>query len=1134
MASSQPTSPVRSPSPDRFELSPNSKLKKLLAAVDSDSDGENTRVHTKTAHFARRASPTVSDRSNDAPERASSDEDAEPTGRIASRMQNGQYDARARVRDMLQNSTAKQSRGDAADIEMTDSAAAGAQGSDSEDDIIRPRGRLASRMQGGERSAEQDTRPGAEESTTEATGMNRPSQGLEDAEMADGGADDEEEGVSVRPRKLKQRQRRSKTPESNIATPQKEASPGLFVTPSKSPTSAQPSSQAEGSGSDGDVPVLKSNRFQALVEKKRNERLAREAEEARKREARAAAAEELGDDNDDDVSDISDDEGGRKLTQEQKAKTRPSRQASKRALEEMNRETQRMQRAMQLAHEAKTKKKITKATLFERFNFNPGGNATKDKLQSSSRPQTPTSAKSTDAEMRDPETPPSSPPARVEDVLGKNLVGLQSQVGASVPQSTTPRIEERIQEQAEEINDDFPDLMDMQAFARKPVDKGKGKAVTPELDIKPPSKRQVRIKLPPMQANKVDLGSGSNQDSGDDDDLVILDERRSKLDALFDRAPKDKSKESRSLYALRQLAHLDSPERKAHRKTDKAAMTPGELQAFLNQRARDQAKLEKERRMEMLRAKGIHIQTEEERERDREQVEDMVARARREAEEIMAREREDAKKEKRESGKADPLAWDDSDEDDDYTEEVENQSVAEVQMSGSEEEDDEEMVLDDDAVDQDGDETGEQERLREGSAARPFVDEDAEDDSGSEASSSGLSFVDPDEEEERHRWGASDEEADEAPAFVQARRPKKPTAIVPDDEADEDEARALVHARRRKRPTAIVSDDEDDLDVEATPRPKAHPATMTPAPKPKAVEFTPAPNSASPEVPKSVLRSANKTFIPGLPVNAGGPAGLGLTQIFAGTMDSQAMPFEGSPSQPMPTFDNFPDSQFSQKATDSADGMVLDSQPVPATQQNETQSGDNESQIQFNFSQSQTHGLDSLLRDDIMTQASDLMQPSQDDGFQDWTPLKERFVEPPSATADTVVQDPSQAVDLSHQSPLVQKRGRLRRKAAVASDSEEVDKADSTTKPSAFNILQDAAAMEKKRKAREEFIKKKSKAKEMVQEQAEESEDEYAGLGGVDGEDSDDDDAASVHEMIDDQTQNNQEADGLELAKFYA
>ncbi|KAI3396260.1 hypothetical protein diail_12342 [Diaporthe ilicicola] len=1104
MASSQPTSPVRSPSPDKFELSPNSKLKKLLAAVDSDSDDDKARNPTKKPQFARRASPTTSTRSNDAPERASSDDDdVQPRGRIASRMQVTQDDVRARVRDMLLNPQTKQSLGDSADVGMADRAASMGQGSDSEDDIFRPRGRLASRMKG---SDNVESRSDLHKSATEGMETDQLPKNTEDAEMADGGADVEEEATPVKRLRLKQRRRRSKTPDSNTVTPHKGSSPGLFVTPSKSPTSAQPSSQAEGSGSDGDVPALKTNRFQALVEKKRNERLAREAEEARKREARAAAAEELGDDNDDDVSDISDDEGGRKLTQTQKAKARPSRKASKKALEEMNRETQRMQRAMQLAHEAKTKKKITKATLFERFNFNPGGNATKEKPQSSSRPQTPASAKSTDAEMRDTETPPSSPPARVEDVLGKDLACLQAQAGATVPLPTTVDIER----QAEEDNDDFPDLMDMQAFARKPVEKGKGKAETPELDTKLPSKRQVRIKLPPMQANKVELGPEAIDNHDDDDDLVILDARRSKLDALFDRAPKDKSKESRSLYALRQLAHLNSPERKSHKKSGKGAMTPGELQAFLNQRARDQAKLEKERRMEMLKAKGIHVQTEEERERDREQIEDMVARARREAEEIMDREREDAKKEKRASGKSDPLAWDDSGSDDDYVEEEEEQNPAEVELSGSEgDEDDEQMVSGDvdDDDEQEDDDVG-QERLKQESAAQTFVDEGAEDDSASEVSASEPSFVDPEEEEERHRWGASDEEADETPAFVQARRPK--------------------------RPTAIISDDEEDLDVSATPKPKAYSATFTPAPKPKAAAFTPAPNSESPEVPTSVLRSANKTFIPGLPVNTGGPAGLGLTQIFAGTMDSQALPFEGSPSQPMPTFDNFPDSQFSERATTSADGMVLDSQPVQASQQNEIQAGDKESQIQFNFTQSQTHGLDSLLRDDIMTQTSDFLDPTQDDGFQDWTPLKERFVEPPSATADTVVHDPSQVEDISHQSPLLEKRGRLRRKAVVASDSEEeVGGADSATKPSAFNIMQDAATKEKKLKARDDFIKKKSKAKEMVEEQAQESEDEYAGLGGADGEDSDDDDAASVHEMIDDQTQNNQ-ADDINLAKFYA
>jgi mediator of replication checkpoint protein 1 len=84
----------------------------------------------------------------------------------------------------------------------------------------------------------------------------------------------------------------------------------------------------------------------------------------------------------------------------------------------------------------------------------------------------------------------------------------------------------------------------------------------------------------------------------------------------------------------------------------------------------------------------------------------------------------------------------------------------------------------------------------------------------------------------------------------------------------------------------------------------------------------------------------------------------------------------------------------------------------------------------------------------------------------------------------------------------------------------------------AFNKLQEGAKKEKKRQLQEEFLKKKSKAKEMVEEQAEESEDEYAGLGGVDGEDSDNESIASVKEMIDDAAGNN--VDEAKLAAFYA
>ncbi|KAJ4396461.1 hypothetical protein N0V93_000680 [Gnomoniopsis smithogilvyi] len=1095
MASSQPStsSPARSAaSPDRFALSPQARLKKLLATVDSDSDENEPKTKITKQKLPRQASPS-NKRDNDASSHASDDEAdvPRPRGRLAARMQGGASEdtdnVRERVKKLLQ-STPKP------DVEMTGTNERA--DSDDEDDVLRPRGRLAARMMGQDETAKASTEEQVRISPSELTAPKQHAEDAGDIRMMD---DDEDEDIPVR-RRFKQRQRQNQTPEPTTITPQDASSPGLFVTPSKSPPSAQESPAAE-SDSDMDMPALKSDRFAALVEKKRKERLAREAEEEEKRKARTAALEELDDDKDDDVSDITDDEGGRQLTQRQKG--RPSRKASKKAIEEMNRETQRMQRSMQLAHEAKTKKKIAKSSLFERFNFKPSGSAPM-KEKSSSRPQTPVSTKSTDAEMQDASTPPSSPPVRVEDVLGKGS-GVAGRI-----ESTT--VSTSMAGMGHDDETTLPDLLDIQAFARKPLDKGQGKATTPDLETspskKPAPKRRVRVQLPSIQANRISLGSD------DEDDLVIINPGKTKFDAILDRIPKNQGRESKSLRLQRQLAHLDSPERKAYKKIDKKAMTLGELQAQLQQRARDQAKLERERRMEMLKAKGIHIQTEEERQRDREAIEDMVARARREAEEIMDRERSEARAEKKARGD-DPLAWDDSGSEDDEYEENEaapdtgDEDETAAELSGSEEEDNAEaegMIIDGD--DEEDEEGQEEQAVKDGAEKTPtktsaLIDEAAGEGSDSEntCSDTEQSWVDPDEEEEMHRWG---QDEDEAPAFVSARRPKQPLALI---------------------------DDDNDMKVEATPKPpKTHSINFTPRPASARtmVDFTPCPkNSTSPSVPTSVLRSAAKTFIPGLPVDAGGPAGLGLTQIFAGTMDdSQAGPLDvSSPSQPRPTFEQFPDSQYSQNATDSTDGMVLDSQTMPATQ--------DDTQIRLDFSQSQIHGLDSLLRDDLASQPSQYMEPTQDGGFQDWTPLKERFVEPPQSTVDTVIRNISEAdEEMPHESPLMQKRSRIRRKAIITSDTEDEDEFDNSSKPSAFNVMKYAAAVEKKRKAREEFDKKKSKAKEMVHEQAEESEDEYAGLGGVDGEDSDDD-GDDVKEMIDDQTQGNKD-DELKISALHA
>ena len=556
------------------------------------------------------------------------------------------------------------------------------------------------------------------------------------------------------------------------------------------------------------------------------------------------------------------------------------------------------------------------------------------------------------------------------------------------------------------------------------------------------------------------------------------------------------------MYMLRMLAQVDDPEKKPGavaggkrakaRKDQPPPMSIGELQQSLFQKARAQAKLERDRHLEMLRSKGIHVPTAEEREREDAEIEDMVARAKREAEEIMAREREAAKQDRKANkaaGEDDPLGWDDSDESGDEYVEEEEEEPAELELSGSDEEGGDDMD----------------------------VDEEEE-----EEESAGLLIDDAADSADESEGGDAEE-------------------IAVDKDSDEEGVSTAKQStrRRQRKPAAILSDDEDEGEqppriVEATPRPKAN---FFKSPR--------APSTGSPSVPTSVLRSATKTFIPGLPV--AGAAGLGLTQIFAGTMDDSQMgsaPGFGSPSQPRPTFDpsDLPDSNFSQIAEEISPDIIMDSQP---TQGQDTQG------VQFNFAPSQALGFDTLLRGSQQDASQmSLIEPTQDGGYQDFSPLVRRFVEAPASTVETVKLPESQGDPGDNQSPLVKRTGRLRRRAelvatTVASGSEadvegamDADQTDEfgfgtvkpAVKPSAFSVMQEAAV--KKKKAAE-FDKKKSKAREMVQEQAEESEDEYAGLGGVDGEDSDDDDAQSVKEMIDDETKHD-ETDERKIAAFHA
>lgn len=884
---------------------------------------------------------------------------------------------------------------------------------DDSDEEIRPRGRLAARMMG----------------AASASNSKSPANSLPQNASADKGGDvemsnaSEDEDLPVARHRLQRRAPRSTTP-IDTETAARSPSPGLFVS-----SPPQHSPQKPTSDSENDLPALKSDRFKALVERKKQERLAREAAEEEKKAERRAQQEKLAseisqlDSDENDVSDIADDEGGRKLTQE----ARPTRKASKKAIEEMNRETQRMQRSMQLAHEAKTRKKISKSSLFERFNFKPVGlqSGEEPKTTSSSRPGTPNS----DVEMVDAETPPSSPPA-------KKVEGLEAPVVA-----------------VDNEKDELPHVDELSASPLPAKDKGKAVAEN-ESKIQP--KRHVRVRLPvqPTSVNHVNLDS--------DDELEVTKAETYKLKALFDRVPK-KTQESKSNQTLRALAQLHSPGKSGGRNSKgPSGMTPAQLEALLYQKARQQAKIERDRRLELLKAQGVVVQTAEEREKQMQEVDDIVAKAREEADQLMRQERADAKKNGEE---ADPLAWDDS-EDEDYEdrEDPANEADVEIELSGSEDEEGEE--------EEEEDEEEEEENV-DGPQNMGMLDEVADDALESEG-----------------------EEAEQGFSLPQAEAQEDP------EHQDGDEAMPTIKKRRRNQ-TAILSDDEDA--IEATPKPKTH---TTPT----------VPGSVT---PGSVLRSAKKSFIPGLPVQ--GPAGLGLTQMFAGTMDDSQMPASAGPAPThsmMPDFDAFPDSNFSATAEAADVG-------VESATQRETQTLVDTQGVQLDFQQDSMHCLDSLMQDRVPnTQASEVIEPSQDVGLVQHTPLKERFMDPPHSTVDTVVLDPEDA----QESPLV-RRGRLRRKMDASIPEEELEPT-APVESTAFAALQEAAQKEKKKAAIEEFNRKKSKAKEMVEEHAEESEDEYAGLGGYDGEESDNESIASVKEMIDDAAGN--DTDDRKIAAFYA
>jgi mediator of replication checkpoint protein 1 len=763
------------------------------------------------------------------------------------------------------------------------------------------------------------------------------------------------------------------------------SSPGLFVTPGPSPAKSRVRVSVESESDEASRP-LQSADLQARVRRIRAERLAKkEEEQAQQTDAnssRRGAHQESGSD--------SDGENGRRLTQQAK----PTRRAGKKAMELMARDQQRISRNMQLTHQAKTKKKYGLDQLFSRFAYNAPNTGTVV-VESLPTPEASSALTSSDAEANQShDTPPTSP----DKPLTKDVTEI-------------------------EVTTTGPAAKPLSEISIPPtvVDKGKGRA--PEFQHLPPhpwtnQTEQVAVRTVLVDAQKpVDQPMVDLSDS--DDELEIV-QPKSRF-PVFDRIPLKKQQESSSLLHLRHLAHLTSS--KDSRKGVKS-ISLGEMQLSLAQKAREQAYKEREEKIAELKRRGIHVETEEEREKNQMEIEDMVAQFEKQRQEDLKLAKSERKEAKKNGETIDDLPSSD-DSDDDYVgsggeninevdAEAENEEEVELELSGSEDEE-----LEPPAVD------------------AGFEKED-----------------DHEEDKEDVEPGVQEQEVEE------------------DGDMEDEFVRAPLRKRTATRPRNIVVDEEDESENE-----------------------TPMPASPTQQVTQNDAMAAFGF--------GDANVGLGLTQMFAGTManlESESQPSGAEPEQDSLDFlRSLPDTQPGANFTQSSDYLVPNSQSLMSPQKDAP--GGPESQFSLGISQ-----IMKTSPEFPHTQLDDLPEPTQDAGFS-FSRSPAGLMHPPS-TVDTVMMSVAE-------SPIKQKKGKLqcgRRDVAVELYDVEEDlldpEADLTEEDDiqlppkardAFAKLQKGA---KKQKAIAEFNKKTSLAKDAVMDQAEESEDEYAGLGGASDDDS--------------------------------
>ncbi|KAL5003760.1 MRC1-like domain-containing protein [Aspergillus recurvatus] len=657
-------------------LTPGRKIKAMLAAFDSDSDSESGNAVKQKADKHPIGSPKSNTKSTTPPFTMDSDEEEE----------------------------------------------------DDEENIIMPRGRMAARLLGQTTENTQALTESAFERVSKTLRAEKEDSNDTRREKADDTAvSSDDDFPTAGPRRRVQKTRGEDEQSVRSRSRARSYSPLFMSSPAKSLNNGQGYSEASDT-EDEDVAPKRNSRFLELVAQKRREREEKERAEAERKAARAKEREALNANmfSDDDGAD--DDTFGRKKA----TQARPARKAGKKALEEMSRETQRMSRNMQLAHEARTKKKITKESFFARFDFMQPQAQNAPEQPGDNSSATAGSQHSSDVETyKDKETPQTSP------VLSP----------ADAPDDSTKEQQEAIK---------FATVEELSSAPVKETEelpgKEEGQPNKPSAEVSSVKNGKFPLKVVPVRVRLSREQVARHQKDDSDSDLeIVTSPAKCRRIAAFENLPVRKMQEPSSMFKLKALAQLTSPSRKS------ATMNSAELSASLLYQAKLQAAKERRERIEELRAKGIVIETAAERAAFEDEVENLVEKARQEGEAIAKQERAAATK---------ANGGDDDDDDD-----------IDFELSGSEDEcvrgaDPEEEEDDNDEEDEEEEEdeymVDKAEADREGNLIDSEAGEDEDDDDN----------------------GQSEDDAIAEPALrameMPAQRRKRPTRVVSDDEDEED------------------------------------------------------------------------------------------------------------------------------------------------------------------------------------------------------------------------------------------------------------------------------------------------------------------------------------------------------------